>query len=79
MDYVHNHSDKEVAEAILDQFPDTSLNDLEKVVKRYREIDAWPKTTSFSKKSFDHLQDIMVDYGAINEKVNYDKLIYNEK
>lgn len=79
MDYVHNHSDKEVAEAILDQFPDTSLNDLEKVVKRYREIDAWPKTTSFSKESFDHLQDIMVDYGAINEKVNYDKLIYNEK
>lgn len=79
MDYVHNHNDKEVAEAILDQFPDTSLNDLEKVVKRYREIDAWPKTTSFSKESFDHLQDIMVDYGAINEKVNYDKLIYNEK
>ena len=79
LDYVHNHSDKEVAEAILDQFPDTSLNDLEKVVKRYREIDAWPKTTSFSKESFNHLQDIMIDYGAIEEKVNYNKLIYNEK
>ena len=79
LDYVHNHSDKEVAEAILDQFPDTSLNDLEKVVKRYREIDAWPKTTSFSKESFNRLQDIMIDYGAIEEKVNYNKLIYNEK
>lgn len=79
LDYVHSHSDKEVAEAILDQFPDTSLNDLEKVVKRYRDIEAWPKTTTFSKESFDHLQDIMIDYGAIDKKVNYDKLIYNEK
>lgn len=79
IDYVHNHSDKEVAEAILDQFPDTSLNDLEKVVARYRAIEAWPTTTDFSEKSFDHLQNIMLDYGAIDEKVPYSKLIYNEK
>lgn len=79
IDYVHNHSDKEVAEAILDQFPDTSLNDLEKVVARYRAIEAWPTTTDFSEESFDHLQNIMLDYGAIDEKVPYSKLIYNEK
>lgn len=46
---------------------------------RYRSIDAWPKTTDFKKESFDHLQDIMLDYGAIDEKVNYSDLIYNEK
>lgn len=79
LDFVHNHTDKEVAEAILDQFPDTSLNDLEKVIKRYREIEAWPKTTDFSKSSFDHLQDIMVDNGVLSTKVPYGKLIYNEK
>jgi len=79
LDYVHNHSDKEVAEVILNQFPDTSLNDLEKVVKRYRSIDAWPDTTKFSEKSFNHLQDIMVDNGELKNKVDYDKLIYNEK
>ena len=37
------------------------------------------KTTTFTKESFDHLQDIMIDYGALNEKVPYNKLIYNEK
>ena len=79
LNYVHNHTDKEVAEAILDQFPDTSLNDLEKVVARYRSIDAWPTTTQFSEESFNRLQDIMLDYGAISEKVSYSKLIVNEK
>ena len=62
IDFVHNHSDKEVAEAILDQFPDTSLNDLEKVVARYREIEAWPTTTDFSEESCEHLQNIKLDY-----------------
>lgn len=76
IDYVHNHSDEEVAKAIINQFPDTSIEDIAKVVKRYRNIDAWPKTTEFSEDSFNHLQDIMIDYGAIDEKAPYAKLMY---
>ena len=78
LDYVHNHSDEEVAKAIINQFPDTSQEDIAKVVKRYRDIDAWPETTDFSEDSFNHLQDIMIDYGAITEKVPYDELMYRE-
>ena len=78
LDFVHDNSDEEVAKAILNQFPDTSLKDLEEVVKRYRKIDAWPKTTSFSEESFDHLQDIMIENKDLEEKVSYSKLIYNE-
>ena len=78
LDFVHNHTDKEIAEIILPQFPDTSLNDLEEVIRRYRDIEAWPKTINFEKESFEHLQNIMVDYGAINKKVAYNELIYNE-
>ena len=76
IDYVHNHSDEEVEKAIINQFPDTSIEDIAKVVKRYRNIDAWPKTAEFSEDSFNHLQDIMIDYGAIDEKVPYAKLMY---
>ena len=76
IDYVHNHTDKEVAKAIVNQFPDTSIEDIAKVVKRYRDIDAWPETTEFSEDSFNHLQDIMIDYGAIDEKVPYEDLMY---
>lgn len=78
LDYVQSHTDEEVAKAIINQFPDTSLEDITKVVKRYRDIDAWPETTEFSEDSFNHLQDIMLDYGAIDEKVPYEELIYSE-
>ena len=78
LDFVHNNSDEKVAQAILKQFPDTSLKDLTEVVKRYRSIDAWPKTTDFSEESFNHLQDIMIENGDLEKKVSYSKLIYNE-
>lgn len=76
LDYVHNHSDLEVAKAVLNQFPDTPLSDLESAIGRYREIEAWPTTTKFSEESFDHLQDIMIDYGELDKKVPYKDLFY---
>lgn len=76
LDYIHSHSDEEVAKTILSFFPDTSLNDLTKVVGRYREINAWPTTTSFTEESFNHLQDIMIDAGELEEKVPYSELSY---
>ena len=79
LDYVHSHSDREVAKVILPQFPDSSLDELTAAVKRYREIDAWPTTTSFSEESFNHLQDIMIQYGEIESKVSYNKLFYKIK
>lgn len=79
LDYVHNHSDEEVAKAIINQFPDTSLEDITKVVKRYHDINAWPKTTELSEKSFNHLQDIMIGNKVLDKKVPYEDLVYNEK
>lgn len=79
LDFVHSNSDKKVANVVLKQFPDSSLNDLASAIKRYREIDAWPKTTRFSEESFDHLQNIMIDYGEITTKVPYTKLFYKIK
>lgn len=78
LDYVHGHTDKEVAEALLEYFPDTSLNDLTKVIARYREIEAWPKTTDFSEESFYHLQEIMQASGELSERVSYQDLIYQK-
>ena len=78
LDYVHEHTDEEVAEAMLEFFPDTSLNDLVDVVKRYREVDAWPKTTTFSEESFYHLQEIMKASGELVDTVSYQDLIYKK-
>ena len=76
LQYVLKHNDLEVANIVLKQFPDSSLEELEDAIKRYRMADVWPKTTIFSKESFDHLQDIMIDYGELDEKVPYEDLFY---
>ena len=78
IDFVHNSSDKEVAEAIIDQFPDTSLDDLTKIVERYRSIDAWPDNTEFTEEEFDHLQDIMINAKELDSKVPFSDLMYEK-
>ncbi len=76
LDFVHNNDDMTVAKAIQDEFPDTSLNDLAETIKRYRKIEAWPKSNEFSEKAFNHMQDIMISAGSIDKKVKYDELVY---
>lgn len=78
LDFVHKNSDEEVAKAVIDFFPDTSMNDLIGVIKRYREIEAWPTTTNFEEESFYHLQDIMTAANELDSKVNYSDLIYTK-
>lgn len=78
LDYVHSHSDEEVAKVILDEFPDTSLEDLTKIVKRYRDIDAWFKTTEIKKEDFEHIQEIVSSAGELDKKVPYHKIFTNK-
>lgn len=76
LDYVNKTESKVVAEKVLSFFPDTSLNDLTTAIERYKENDTWPTTTTFTKESFDHLQNIVIEAGFLEEKVSYEKLIY---
>lgn len=77
LDYVHNHSNEEIAEIILEYFPDTSLNDLTKIVKRYKDIDSWFSTTYIEKENFDHIQSIVENAGELQTKVPFNKLVDN--
>ncbi len=45
---------------------------------RYKEIDAWPDTTEFTQDSWNHLQEIMIEAGQLEEKAPYNKLIYEK-
>jgi len=76
LNFVHNSDSKEVAKSIISFFPDTNLDDLTKIIDRYKLIDAWPKTTEFKEESFNHLQDIMINANELDEKVPYTELIY---
>ena len=82
LDYVFTHTDKEIAEVITSYFPDTSMNDLTEVIKRYRDADSWYRTTYITEKGFDRVQDIMDNSDKLDKKVPFNKLVnnvYNKK
>ena len=78
LDYVFTHTDKEVAKVITSYFPDTSMNDLNEVIKRYRAADSWYRTTYITEEGFDRVQDIMDNSDKLEKKAPYDKLVNNE-
>ena len=77
LDYVKNHSDIEVAKSILAQFPDNSLNDVELIVKRYREADSWLDNTTITEKSYKNLENIMIDNNLLDDFVSFNDLVKN--
>ena len=76
LDFVNENDSDTIAKAIMKQFPDTSYNDIKNAVESYKQNDSWPKTTSFTKESFDHLQDIVKEAGFLDKKASYKDLIY---
>lgn len=78
LDYTFNHSDKDVAKLLVEYFPDTSLEDLEEVVKRYREADSWYSTTYIEEDGFKRVQDIMKNSNELDSYVSYDTLVNNK-
>lgn len=75
--WVQKASDKELAEAIVDFFPDTSIEALMMVAKSYREIDAWMDTPVMKKGAFDRLQEIIIQAGVLTEKVDFENVVDN--
>lgn len=76
LDFVHNNDSEIIAKSILEFFPDTPLSDLTKVIERYKVQDTWPKTTNFTKDSFEHLQKIMITSNELDKIVPYEELMY---
>lgn len=75
LDYVHNNDSKTIATLLIDYFPNTSLEDLEKLVQRHKDIDSWFKTTKITKKDFNHIQEIMINAKELNDMVPYNILV----
>lgn len=75
LEYVMEHSDEDVANVIVDQFPDSSLNDVIKIVKRYRDNDSWLSNTSINEDIYINLEDMMIDNGLLDSYVDYGKLV----
>ena len=75
--WVAEHTDLEVAQALVESFPGTSVEILEKVVARYRSIDAWNTTPVMSEEAFNRLQDVIEEAGELDKRVSFEALVDN--
>lgn len=75
--FIKENDNKKIAEIILPQFPDSSLNDIEVILENYKKYDSWLETPFINEDSFQNLQDILVDNNLIDERTPYKKLIHN--
>lgn len=75
LEYIQKHSNREIAQSIIDQFPDTSLNDIELIVKRYKDADSWLNNTSINEETYKNLENIMIDNNLLEDYVPFEKLV----
>ena len=76
--WVKEHSSREIAESIASFFPDSDVELLEKVIQRYKDIDAWNETPVLESQSFELLQTVMQEAGELSQKAPYDKVVNNK-
>ena len=76
-EFMATHTEYEVAEAIVKQFPSTTINSIETSIKSYKQIDAWKTNLQASEESFNRLQDIMENAGELPNRVAFNKIVDN--
>ena len=75
--WVDTHTAAEIAEVILPQFPDSDLETLTSILERYQAQDTWKTDPTFSKESYERLQDIMEQGGELESRVPFENFVDN--
>lgn len=78
LEYVANNNENDIANNIIDYFPDTSINDLITIVKQYKDGDAWKQNITINEKEWKHIQDIIYSAGELDSYAPYQDLIYTK-
>lgn len=76
--YVYSHDSKDIAKIMLDYFPDTTLSDMEIIVDRYKNGEAWKRNIKIDREEWNHIQEIIDASGELDKYVPYDELIYSK-
>lgn len=78
LEYVATKNAEDIANKIIDYFPDTSINDLVTIVKQYKEGDAWKQNITINENEWKHIQDIIISAGELDSYAPYQDLIYTK-
>ena len=77
LEFVLNNDETKTAEIILPQFKDSSLNDLSRIITRYKESDSWLANTTISEESYKNLEDLMIENNLLDAYVPFNELVKN--
>lgn len=76
--FVRENNEEVIAKSIYNFFPDTSMNDLILVIKRYKAQNTWNESTLLKEESFTHLQEIMISAKELEKTVPFKTLVNNQ-
>jgi len=73
--WVEQHTPQEIAAEVQPFFPDTDVQLLATVIKRYKDQNTWCPNPVMISKTLDHLQEIMQTAGELDKRAPYDKIV----
>ncbi len=76
-EFMSQKTDLEIAQAIIKQFPATTINSIATSLENYRKIDAWKSDLQATESSFDRLQNIMQYANELETKIPFNKIVDN--
>jgi NitT/TauT family transport system substrate-binding protein len=76
-EFIAQNSELKVAEAIVKQFPSTTISSIEASIKSYKSIDAWKTDLQATEASFNRLQDIMENANELPNRTPFSNLVDN--
>lgn len=75
--FVKENTSSDIANVIKDEFPDTSMEDLIKVVDRYKAADSWWDSSYISEDAYNNLLDLMEYNNALDKRIDFDMIVDN--
>ncbi len=75
LNWVHSHSALEIAEVVSPYFPELKIADLEMVMQRHIDIDAWVTTPLLTEEALNKLMDIMQEANELDKRAPYEKIV----
>ncbi len=75
--YTLENDAQTVAQDIINEFPDTKVADLAKMIERYREYDCWLPNPFIEEELFTNLEEFLIDFDLIKDNVPFNDLVHN--
>ncbi len=73
--WVNKHSAEEIAKTVLSYFPDTDLDIMATVIKRYKNQGSYAADPILDEEEWNNLQNIMKEAGELPKEVKHDTLV----